>query len=365
MLFVVGGLVAINSCKEDEKEPEPTETIMEIVQNTEGFDSLQKYLEIYPDIVGLLSGDGDFTVFAPNNAAFIGLIATINVDDLRSINPLIIKSVLSYHVINTRFEKSALTSGVTVTTAQGESITVNANGTLLTGSTNQAIEIVQANIKATNGVVHVTGTVLIPPTIGASIGSVLGTNAATLLLGSVFSDLAAVITKGNTFATAQNLPTLTSILAGTARHTVFAPTNATFAAAAGGAANVPAFINGLTAQQCYGIILNHVVLNAAGEQTAAGDVTPEKLTDATASTTGKSFSSALLIDPANSRYNSLYFFYASANAQNGIGVFIDSNGDFNPATGSGFNGEVALPNAAQNSNGRVHVIAGILSPPAP
>jgi len=359
MLFVVGGLVAINSCKEEEEpEPEPTETIMQIIDNTAGFDSLKKYLAVYPDLVGLLGSAGTFTVFAPDNSAFIALLATPGFPaDIRSINPLIVKGVLAYHVSATRFDKKDLISGVSITTSQGEAITINANGTLLTGSTNQAIAISEPNIKATNGVIHKLGSVLIPPTVGATLTPILGTNAGSLLLGAPFSNLATVITKGNTFATANSLPTLTSILAGSARHTVFAPTNATFAAAAGGAANVAAFITGLTAQQCYGIVANHVVLNAAGEQTSAGDVTPEKLT------TGATFATAagaqLLI------FNNT----AAIPARNGIGVYIDSNGDVvltDPTTfATGFNAEVALPNAALNSNGRVHVIAGLLVPPVP
>ena len=327
---------------------------MEIVTNTAGLDSLEKYLNFYPDVVATLSGTGDFTLFAPDNNAFINLLATPGFpQDIRSINPDIVKGVLAYHVSTTRFEAADLSAGTAVTSLQGEAIEVNTDGTLKTGSTNGAIQISEADIKATNGVVHVTATVLIPPSVGASLTPILGTNAGVLLLGAAFSDLAAAITVANAYATENSLPTLTSILAGSTAHTVFAPTNATFAA---GQITAESF----TGQQWYGIIANHVVM---------ADVTADTLTSTTAQTTGVTFNSALLIDPANGTYNPLFFFYADAAKQNGIGVFIDSNREFlggfdptNAASYAIFNGEVALPNAAVTANGRVHVIAGVLAP---
>ncbi|MFT4737977.1 MAG: putative surface protein with fasciclin (FAS1) repeats [Cyclobacteriaceae bacterium] len=361
MVFTLTSMIAFTSCDdsgddEPEVEPDPTQTIMEIVSTTDGFDSLKKYLEFYPDLVSVLSGAGDYTVFAPDNNAFIGLLATPGFPaDIRSINPLIVKSVLSYHVSGTRYEAADLVAGTSISTVQSESIIINDDGTLLSGATNAAIVITTADVKATNGVVHIIGSVMIPPTVGASLTPILGTNAGSLLLGSVFSNLAQGIGIADAFATENGLPTLISILAGPNTHTVFAPTNGTFAAAAAGAdVTVEQFIGSLTGQQWYGIIANHVVL---------GDVTAADLTGDAASTTGVTYTSALALAP--DVFNPLFFFYNAAGATNGIGVFIDANRDVVPtdaATFANFDAEVALPDAAVNSNGRVHVIAGVLNP---
>ncbi len=335
-----------SSCGEDDSEPAPTETIMEIVKNTDGLDSLEKYLEFYPDLVATLGAEGDFTLFAPTNSAFAGLLATDGFpQDITLINPDIIKNVLAYHLIATRYESSDLTAGTTISTqsAGSEEIVVNDDGTLLTGSSTSDILILDEDMKATNGVVHTVASVLIPPSVGASLTPILGTNAGTLLLGSNFTILAEGIALADAFASENSLTTLTSILAGTTKHTVFAPTNATFDAGSITAAS-------FTGQQWYGIIANHVVMS---------EVTPDQLT------TGESFNTAYTAD--GTTYGSLLVFNNTdaIPAQNGIGIYLDGNGDVDltdQTTYTNFDAEVALPNAAENDNGTIHVIAGVLSP---
>ena len=345
LLLVASGLVLVVSCSDDD-EPAPTETIMEIVRNTDGLDSLQKYLEVYPDLVATLGASGDFTLFAPTNSAFIGLLQTEGFPkDITLINPDIIKNVLAYHLVATRYEAKDITSGVSMATQSegNEVIEVNTDGTLLTGSSTSNIVILQSNLKATNGVVHTTGSVLIPPSVGASLTPILGTNAGTLLLGANFTVLAGGIQLADAYATTNSLTTLSSILAGTTTHTVFAPTDATFDAASLTAAS-------FTGEQWYGIIANHVVLD---------DVEPSELT------TGATFNTAFTADGTN--YGSLQFFNntEAIPADNGIGIYIDGNGDVDLSdntTYTNFDAEVALPNAAENPNGRIHVIAGVLNP---
>jgi len=269
--------------------------------------------------------------------------------DIRSINPDIVKGVLAYHVSATRYEAADLPEGTVVGTVQGEDITVNADGTLLTGATNTAIEISTADVKATNGVVHILASVMIPPSVGASLTPILGTNAGTILLGANFSDLATAIGLADAFAAEAGAPTLTSILAGTTEHTVFAPTNETFAAAAAGAGvTVEQFLASLTGQQWYGVVANHVVLSR---------VLPEDLT------TGASFPTAL----EGSRilvFNNTELVPAA----NGLGIYLDGNGDVDltdPATLANLDAEVVAPASAIGTvaaNGRVHVIAGVLLP---
>jgi uncharacterized surface protein with fasciclin (FAS1) repeats len=75
----------------------------------EALDSLNKYLEAYPDLKGLLNGATEYTFFAPSNTAFISLLATPGFPaDIRKINPNIIKGVLSYHFVAGVNDKAAV-----------------------------------------------------------------------------------------------------------------------------------------------------------------------------------------------------------------------------------------------------------------
>ena len=357
MLTLAFALIFVTSCSDDDEEdttPEATENIYELISNYEangtpnGLDSLKKYLDRYPNLVSTLQGGTDLTLFAPSNTAFIGLLATPGFpQNILDINPAIVEGVLAYHVATSLITAETLVANAPYVTAQGEEIAVNSDGTLLTGATNLEIEIVEADLEATNGIVHVTGSVLIPPTVGESLTPILGTNAGTLLLGAAFSELASAIQLADAYAAENQLTTLTATLSGSTTHTVFAPTDDTFAAA-------QLTSESFSGEQWYGIIANHVVLE---------EVTPADLTSDEASTLGVTYTSALPVGGGN--FNALYFFNAGAEAGvNGIGIFIDSNGDFDPQVeGSNFDAEIALPDAAINDNGRVHVIAGVLTPP--
>ena len=104
LLSIAFGLVLFTGCGDDEeKEPDPTMTIMEIINTTPGLDSLAKYVGNYPDMVALLGSAGDFTLFAPNNVAFQSLLATPGFPpDISFVNPDIIKGVLFYHLSQTQ-----------------------------------------------------------------------------------------------------------------------------------------------------------------------------------------------------------------------------------------------------------------------
>lgn len=203
--------LVLSSCKDD-SEPAPTMTISETIAS-EAFkqsatvsadvalDSLNKYINLYPDLQALITGTTEYTLFAPSNTAFINLLATPGFpSNIALINPDIIKGVLSYHFVAGTKLQAELTSGTELTTLYTDAatttvqkITINADGTLKTGSSNQSIAITKADTKTTNGVVHVTGSVLIPPSVGATLTPILGTIAGTILLGKDFTNLAKVI----------------------------------------------------------------------------------------------------------------------------------------------------------------------------
>lgn len=115
-----------------------------------------------PDFVGILSGDGPFTVFAPTNDAFAALPAVPSGAALTS--------VLQHHVLNGNVRSGDLSNGLMAPTLEGDNITVTLPGTggnianLTDGSGNNDIGVIVVDVQAANGVVHVINKVLIPDT---------------------------------------------------------------------------------------------------------------------------------------------------------------------------------------------------------
>ncbi|TWH42452.1 putative surface protein with fasciclin (FAS1) repeats [Dulcicalothrix desertica PCC 7102] len=104
-----------------------------------------------------LGGQGPYTVFAPTDAAFNAL-PTGTVDNLlKPANKQKLVQLLGYHVVPGRVTSSQLKSG-NVNTVEGQSLKVSVD----TGVTVNGAKVVQADIPASNGVVHVVDKVLLP-----------------------------------------------------------------------------------------------------------------------------------------------------------------------------------------------------------
>jgi uncharacterized surface protein with fasciclin (FAS1) repeats len=146
----------------------PTQNLLEIAQGNPAFTYLvaaaTRAASNNPTVVAALtSNTAAFTVFAPTNDAFIAAgfptIAAIQAAD-----PAVLAAVVLYHVVPGRVFSTNLTSG-TVATAATTNLTVDlTNGVRIIGrgNNNQAANVVQANLHATNGVVHVINRVLLP-----------------------------------------------------------------------------------------------------------------------------------------------------------------------------------------------------------
>ncbi len=109
-----------------------------------------------------LKSSGPFTVFAPTNEAFAKLPAGTVDELLKPANRERLRRILSYHVVPGRFPSSVVAqlNGRNVPTLEGSFAPVAVNGpTVKLGDAS----VVQADIAATNGVIHVIDTVLIPP----------------------------------------------------------------------------------------------------------------------------------------------------------------------------------------------------------
>jgi len=221
-------------------------TVVDVIVNSTEHDTLEAAV-IAAELADDLSGPGPFTVFAPTDAAFAalpsGTIETLLADPTGTL-----AEILLYHVVSGQALSTDLSDGQTITTLLGEDITVTIgmNGVMINNAT-----VVVADITATNGVVHVIDAVLLPPAPQPT------TTVVDVIVNSdVHNTLeAAVVAAG-----------LVETLSGTGPFTVFAPTDAAFAALpAGTVETLLADPTGTLTQ----ILLYHVV----GAQALSTDLT--------------------------------------------------------------------------------------------
>ena len=108
-------------------------------------------------LVDTLKGPGPFTVFAPTDAAFAKLPAG-TVDGLLADIPALTR-ILCYHVVSGKVMSTDLSEGMTAPTVAGPTIAVSLSG----GAKINDSSISTADIEASNGVIHVIDSVLMPP----------------------------------------------------------------------------------------------------------------------------------------------------------------------------------------------------------
>lgn len=115
------------------------------------------------NFVEVLSGNGPFTVFAPNNAAFNSLLAELGVSSLSQVDAATLEQVLLYHVLGANVRAGSLSEGQVATTLQGGTITIGlAGGAKITDENGRISNIVATDVQGANGVVHVIDKVILP-----------------------------------------------------------------------------------------------------------------------------------------------------------------------------------------------------------
>jgi|APFEC2959095136_1045048.scaffolds.fasta_scaffold00444_1 uncharacterized surface protein with fasciclin (FAS1) repeats len=118
-----------------------------------------------------LSGAGPFTVFAPTNAAFAKLPAG-TVEKLTTEDKETLKAILTYHVVSGSVDAATLTSAITAAGDAGYTINTVGGGTLtakivdggvvLTDAAGNTSKVTATDVAASNGLIHVIDTVLMP-----------------------------------------------------------------------------------------------------------------------------------------------------------------------------------------------------------
>lgn len=187
------------------------QNIVEIAAGNEDFSILVAALQ-KAELVETLEGAGPFTVFAPTDAAFEALLADLGItaDDL--LNHPQLAEVLLYHVIAAQVLSTDLSDGMTAATVNGESVTVDlTDGVKINDST-----VTTADVMATNGVIHIIDTVLVPDSF--ELNPLPETVVDIALSSEDFSILVSALQKAE----------LVDALKAEGPYTVFAPTNQAF-----------------------------------------------------------------------------------------------------------------------------------------
>jgi uncharacterized surface protein with fasciclin (FAS1) repeats len=148
---------------------QPTQTVAQTLANNKNLTTLVNLLNKTnvnnETLTDVLNGPGNYTVFAPDNAAFAKVNAS-TLADLQN-NTTALTRLLSYHVIPTKLLANKFTSSGTLNTINSLSLPFSVSGTTIQVGN---ATVTEADINATNGVIHVINGVLIPPS---------GTTAAT------------------------------------------------------------------------------------------------------------------------------------------------------------------------------------------
>ncbi len=180
----ITGLVVLSACGSDSNDSTPEEevqtevtdavadeesatsevaaaagNIVETAINAGSFGTLVAAVQA-ADLVDTLSSPGPFTVLAPTDDAFAalpdGLVDCLLLEE----NVDALSAILTYHVISGAVTSGDLADG-DVPTVQGENVTVDlTDGVMFNNAT-----VIQADVTASNGVVHAIDAVLVPPTI--------------------------------------------------------------------------------------------------------------------------------------------------------------------------------------------------------
>ena len=223
MIWLLGSLLTLISvtvftaCDNDDEQPMPTEsnTVVDYVLQDPDF-SLLADAVVKAELDGVLSGDGPFTVFAPDNDAFQAFLDAIGTNTIDNTPKEALVAMLTNHVLSGNVKSGSLSTGYYSTlsaTGFGDATTslfINVDGGVTINGTSN---VSKADVEVDNGVIHVIDEVISLPSI-----------VTFAIADPEFSSLASALV-------ADGLSTdFLEVLNGDGPFTVFAPTNAAFQA---------------------------------------------------------------------------------------------------------------------------------------
>ena len=193
------------------------------------------------DLTGALSEEGPLTLFAPTDDAIAAFLESsgMSIEGMMA-NPEMLAAILSYHVVPGRYQFVNLTAGPELETLQGEPLQITLDAGILYAND---VVVSDPDAIASNGVVHIIDSVLMPPSMAAApvaeateapvVEATEAPVAGTALERPSILEALAADADGRftTLAMAVEAAGLTDALSGEGPFTVLAPTNDAFAAA--------------------------------------------------------------------------------------------------------------------------------------
>ena len=224
---------------DEESMMEPTQSdIVDTAVAAGSFETLVAAVQA-AGLVETLKGPGPFTVFAPTDEAFAALPAGTVESLLLPENLDQLTAILTYHVVADELLAADVLGMTMIETVQGQSLDVS----LVEGAPFvDAAQIIDTDIETSNGVIHVIDSVLLPEEMAAEMDIV---------------DTAAAAGSFNTLIAAVQAAGLEATLRGPGPFTVFAPTDAAFAALPAG--TVETLLMPENIDQLISILTYHVV----------------------------------------------------------------------------------------------------------
>ena len=208
--------------------------IVETAVAAGSFNTLAKALDA-ADLIGALKGDGPFTVFAPTDEAFAKLPSHVLEDLLKPENKDRLVSILKYHVVSGEVMAADVVGLDNATTLNSQRVDIKVkNGSVMIDKA----KVVMTDIEASNGVIHVIDSVILP---------VEKTIPAVAKEAKQFKTLLAAVDAAG----------LKSTLMGEGPFTVFAPTDEAFAAL--GDKTIRELLKPANREQLTAILTYHVV----------------------------------------------------------------------------------------------------------
>ena len=200
-----------------------TQSIVDIAVGNPDFSTLVTALQA-AGLVETLQGAGPFTVFAPTNAAF----AKVDPATLAALlnDKAALTRVLTYHVVAGKVLAADVVKLTSAKTVEGSDVNIAVMGSMvmLNGSTT----VTATDIQASNGVIHVIDSVLLPPYLTIATAAAPAAPAAPAASGNAV-DAVLADPQFSTLAAALTAADLVETLKGAGPFTIFAPTNDAFA----------------------------------------------------------------------------------------------------------------------------------------
>ena len=158
LLIAAPGLLIAGADKSGYKTSMNDKDIVDTAISAGSFKTLAAALTA-ADLVDTLRGNGPFTVFAPTDDAFAKLPAGTLEDLLRPENKAQLQAILTYHVVAGKVMASDVVGMSSAKTVNGQSFTISErSGAVMVDNA----KVVKTDIMASNGVIHVIDSVILP-----------------------------------------------------------------------------------------------------------------------------------------------------------------------------------------------------------